>query len=424
MFQHPKMAHIYVGVDSHKNSHTAVYLNCFYEKLGEITVDATPSGFKKFLTQSEQYLQDGTTLAWGFEDVGAFGRSLVKFLLSENQLVKHVDANLVASERKAKNILNKTDSVDAECAGRVLINRFDKLPNATAEDKFWILRKLVTRRDLLVKSNTMVKNQFHSMIADNYPSYKKYFSTIDGISGLAFFEKYPSPSALKDVSVEDLTLFLKAVSKNRSGEKKATLILETVESDGVVLSEHQTTRDFTIVSIIQQIKHNKELIKLVEIEIKDFLPNFEYKLESAKAIDAVTSASFIVQIGDISRFKTSASLAKYAGVAPVVHSSGNSSVNYANERGNRKLNQLFFQLAIRSALPVGRGRTLVNPILHEYYLKKMADGKTKKQAIKCVMRRLVDIIWRLMKDGRDYINPDPAPAPPKENVDTNTKKAS
>ena len=423
MFQHPKMAHIYVGVDSHKNSHTAVFLNCFYEKLGEITLDSTPSKFKDFLKQAEQYLQDGTTLAWGFEDIGAYGRSLVKFLLSENQLVKHVDANLVASERKAKNILNKTDSVDAECACRVLINRFDQLPNAMAEDKFWILKKLVTRRKLLVKSNTMAKNQFHSMIADNYPSYQKYFSVVDGSSGLAFFEKYPSPVHLENETVEELTLFLKDISKNRSGEKKATLILETVENDGVVLSDYQSARDFAIVSIIQQMKHNKELVKAVDAEIKQFLTHFDYPLDFIKGIDAITSASLIVEIGDISRFKKPASLAKYAGVAPVTHSSGNSAVNYANERGNRALNQLFFQLAIRSALPIGRGRTLVNPIFHDFYLKKIAEGKTKKQALKAVQRRLVNIVWRIMKDGKEYINPEPMPAPPKE-VDGKTKKAS
>jgi len=417
MFVHPKMAYTYVGIDSHKSTHTAVYLNCFFEKLGEITIDATPSGFKDFLKQSEQqYLQDGTTFAWGLEDVGAYGRSLVKFLLSENQLVKHVDANLVANERNAKNIVNKNDSIDAECAGRVLINRFDRLPFATAEEKYFVLGKLVARRNLIVKSHTMAKNQLHSMIADHYPSYKKYFSEVDGAAALAFFEKYPSPSTLENVTVEDLTLLLKRASKNRTGEEKATLILETAKSDGVLLSGFQSIQGMTIVSIVQQLKMGKEQAKHFEAEIKKFLTHFNYPLNFIKGIDVITSASLIVEIGDINRFKTPASLAKYAGVAPVTHSSGDSSVDYANERGNRKLNKIFAELAIRSALPVGRGRTLVNPIFHEYYLKKLADGKTKKQALKCVQRRLVNIIWRVMKDGKEYINPDPAPAPPKENV--------
>ena len=114
----------------------------------------------------------------------------------------------------------------------------------------------------------------------------------------------------------------------------------------------------------------------------------------------------IAEIGDISRFKNASALAKYSGVAPVTHSSGMGAVDYANERGNRKLSEIFFRLAVASALPVGKDKTLLNPTFHDYYNKKISEGKTKKQALKCVQRRLVNIIFRIMKDGSEYINPE------------------
>jgi len=87
-----------------------------------------------------------------------------------------------------------------------------------------------------------------------------------------------------------------------------------------------------------------------------------------------------------------------------------SAVEYANERGNRKLSEIFFRLAVASALPVGKERTLLNPIFHEYYNKKISEGKTKKQALKSVQRRLVNIVFRVMKDGTEFINPPMAKA--------------
>jgi len=93
---HPKMRYTYVGIDSHKDTHTAVFLNCFYEKLGELTFSTTPSDFPRFLEDAGKLLYEGTEFAFGFEDISAYGRSLVKFLANQGKLVKHVNAALVA----------------------------------------------------------------------------------------------------------------------------------------------------------------------------------------------------------------------------------------------------------------------------------------------------------------------------------------
>jgi len=44
-------------------------------------------------------------------------------------------------------------------------------------------------------------------------------------------------------------------------------------------------------------------------------------------------------------------------------------------------------------------------VFAEYYKKKISEGKAKKQVIKCVMRRLVNIIYRVMKEKEEYRNP-------------------
>jgi len=205
---HPKMAWTYAGVDSHKATHTIVLINCFFEKLGEITISSAPSGFDAFYEEVQKYCLEGTKIAWGFEDTASYGRTLVRYLVDKGELVKHCDATIVAAERNAKSILNKNDSVDAECAARVLLNRFDQLPIANQEEKYFILKTLVTRRSTIARMLYIGRRQLHSYIYENYPSFKKFFSPINGKGELNFFEAYPSPLVLQNETVDLLTEFL------------------------------------------------------------------------------------------------------------------------------------------------------------------------------------------------------------------------
>ena len=300
---------------------------------------------------------------------------------------------------------DKTDSHDAECCAKVLINEFDKLPNANPQDKFWTLSTLVTRRNGITKNNVGVKNSLHHLLAENYPHYKTFFSSIIRDSALAFYEAYPAPHYLENVTVEALAEFLHSASKGRLSTTKASLILQTIQRDKVPKTEYQDTRDFNIRSLIRQIKGNLSELVAIDVEIEKLLTHFDYPLTSIKGIDTLTAAKLISEIGDIRRFKSAKALAKYSGVSPVTYASGMTKLQMANERGNRKLNEIFYRVALTSVMPIGSKGALINPIFRDYYLKKISEGKLKSQALKCVMRRLVNIIYKVMKEQRSYENP-------------------
>ena len=403
---HPELTRTYVGCDSHQNTHTFVFLTCFHKKLGEITVGSAPSEFPKFLKQAKKYLQPGTQFVFAFEDCSAYGRAFVKFLVERGYLVKHANAVLVAGMRSTSTASDKTDSHDAECCAKVLINEFDKLPHANPQDKYWTLSTLVTRRNGITKNNVGVKNSLHHLLAENYPHYKTFFSSIIRNSALAFYEAYPAPHYLDNVTVETLAEFLHSASKGRLSTTKATLILQTVERDKVQSTEYQDTRDFNIRSLIRQIKSNLAELAAIDCEIEKMLAHFDYPLTSIKGIDTLTAAKLISEIGDIRRFKNAKALAKYSGVSPVTFASGMTKLQMANERGNRKLNEIFYRIALTSVMPIGSKGALINPIFRDYYLKKISEGKLKNQALKCVQRRLVNIIFKVMKEQRPYINPE------------------
>ena len=406
---HPRMTRTYCGVDSHKDSHTIAFLNCFHEKLGEITIGSAPSEFSKFIKRAKKYLQPNTTFAFAFEDVSAYGRAFVKYLVEKGYLVKHADASKVATERGQ--VLHKTDSYDAECCARVLINQFDKLPDASPQDKYWVITNLVTRRNSIVKINVMVKNSLHGAIADNYPHYKKFFSAVIRDSALAFYERYPSPHHLENVSVEELTAFLHTASKGRLSKTKAETILKHVQRDKVQKSEYQDVQDFTVCSLVRQVKSNLAELAAIDEKIEKILTLFDYPLTTIKGVNSLTAAKIIAEIGDIRRFKNAKALAKYSGVSPVMYASGMSSLQMANARGNRKLNEIFFKIALTNITPIGKNDALLNPIFYTYYQKKISEGKTKNQAIKAVQRRLVNIVFSVMKHNRSYENPPMAYLP-------------
>jgi hypothetical protein len=124
-----------------------------------------------------------------------------------------------------------------------------------------------------------------------------------------------------------------------------------------------------------------------------------------KGVDFVTAAAITAEIGDIRRFTNADKLAKYAGCSPVSRSSGDTEKNLRNKYGNRRLYYIFQGIAARN-ISAGRNKNKpVNGLFYEYYHRKILQGKTSSQAIKAVTRRVINIVYGLMKSGKAYVHP-------------------
>lgn len=399
---HNRQNYLYVGVDLHKEHHTAVIINCWQEKLGEIQFDNKPSAFSKFLLEVETYVSAGITVVFGLEDVGGYGRALAKYLVDYEQVVKEVNPALSFLERKSHVTTQKSDSWDAECVARILINKLNQLPDAKPNDLFWSIQQLVSRRNALVKAQSALKNQLHIQLNHHYPSYKKFFSELDGKTALAFWQQYPSPFCLEGANIKQLTAFLLDVSNNTCSVKKASDILKLVKEDGQTMKEYQETRDFLVRSIVRDIEFKKKEMKYIERELKRLVNLLDYQLETMPGIELVTASALIAEIGDVRRFPNANKLARFAGIAPVYFGSGGKGKTHKSKQGNRALHALFYNLAVQQ-VQVAKGSKLPrNPVFHAYYQKKLKEGKTKGQALVCIMRRLVNIVYGMMKYKTAY----------------------
>lgn len=402
---HPKMKHIYVGVDLHKEKHVAVIIDCWYEKLGVIHFANKPAAFPAFVEQVGTYAMNGITPLFGLEDVNGYGRGLSVYLTDQGYTVKSVNPSLTNEKRMSNPQPKKNDTWDAETAAKVLFEQLYQLPDARPQDVYFSLKHCVNRRDSLVHEMTKIKKQLHNELSYHYPGYKTFFTDITGKTALAFWKEYPSPHRLKGVSEEGLAEFLRKYSNNGLSTRKAREILACIITDGDTTRGNQDVKDAMIVSYVRQVTFLQEEIATVEDSIRGLMKIVDYRLETMTGINLVTAADFVAQIGDVRRFKNADKLAKYAGIAPYENSSGNRENVKKSKLGDRHLHGLFYDLAIRQLAVTKGKREPRNPALLAYYQSKLEANKTKKQAVVCVMRKLVNIIYGMMKHKTAYIMP-------------------
>jgi len=391
-----KDEYIYIGMDIHKETHTAVLMDYMEKRIGEIEIKNNISGFKRLHAYVEK-LRKGLVPMYGLEDVTHYGRNLTIYLLENECIVKEVNSALSYMERMSYATTRKNDTWDSQCICSVLIRRQEILPEAKPLDYYWTMRYLVNRRSALIKATTKLVQQFHDQIQNVYPSYKGFFHEIECPTALAFYEEYPSPNHLKRVTNEELAEFLRVPSHNTCSTKRANEILEMVEKDSIREREYQYARNGALQSIVRTIRFNNEEMKRIEkIEAK-MLKELNYQLETMPGISTVTASALVAQIGDINRYKSADKLTSFAGVAPIYQGSAGKGKNYQNKNlGNRELYSVLYFLAIQQIYIDKKGKAR-NPEMRAYFDYKISKGKTKIQALICIMRKLIRIIYAMMK---------------------------
>jgi transposase len=133
-------------------------------------------------------------------------------------------------------------------------------------------------------------------------------------------------------------------------------------------------------------------------------------LTTMPGVGDVTAAKLMGRIGPIDGFKSANQLARHAGIAPRENSSGGIRRKWRSKSGDRQLNTTIHLIALNQ-IAVTRDGRLRCPIAHQYYQRKIAEGKTKLSARTCLTRRLCDIIFAMLRDRTPYKMPQPANGP-------------
>jgi transposase len=394
-----------VGIDPHRDTLEVVGIRFPEVMLIEEEFENTPAGQRALLERAREAASaHGLRLTFGVEDSGNYGYNLARYLVEQDCQVKEVNPRMTDRQRDFYG-QDKTDHLDALTTAAVVLRAYDRLPDVKpVREAVQATRKLSRYHEQLVKEQTAALNRLHNLLANQYPGYQSFFSDLNGATALAFWQTYPTPNHLEDVSVEELADFFYRKSNHRinhlASPEKAQFIMDSCKQ---VLPSNQSLLIETQARIIQDLARRlaqlKQSIEDVKAQLEITISATGQQLETFNGVSTVLAGVFIGETLSTERFDNDPNrFASYNGTAPAVKGSGQHYRHVANKWCNRRLKNAFHQLAINAAQH--------EPLSEEYYERLVEEkGMESNHAIKRLMRRLSDIVFAMMRDKTPY-DPD------------------
>jgi transposase len=284
---------------------------------------------------------------------------LERFLLLSGERVIRVATKLMADARRAARSRGKSDAIDAlAVAGAALREGPDALPAAQLAGSELDIRLLVDHRERLLRSRVAIDNDLLWHLHDLWPELK--------LPGSALVSKKWSTAIGRRLARAEQTARVRIARDELRRLRELTLAVDALEAE--------------IAALVTEVAPHL----LIE-------PGF----------GPLTAAKLIGEIAGATRFPTEARLARAAGVAPIPVSSGKTDRHRLDRGGNRQLNATIHRIAIT--------RARCHPETKAYLDRKRADGKTTREAIRCLKRHLTRRIWHLLQPP--HPGPETPPSP-------------
>ena len=331
---------VLIGVDPHKASLAVAAVD---EAAGELLERASFPQDRTGLRALERWAKRFPKRRWAMENAHGLGRHLAGRLVAAGECVVDVPPKLSAKVRVlSTGNTRKNDGLDA-LATALAASRNETLAAVDPEGSSEVLRLLSERREDLVAERTRALNRLHGLLRDLLPG---------GVAGKLSADR--AARILRSIRA-------RGCASDRLRRRLASEILRDVR-----------TLDRKISDLNRRIEAEVEASRTTLTEIFGIGP--------------ILAATILGTVGNVTRFPTKARFASYSGTAPVEASSGEVVRHRLSLAGNRKLNYALHMVATsqsRSNAPGG-----------SYYRKKMAEGKSSKEALRCLKRRVCDAVYR------------------------------
>jgi len=333
---------VMIGVDPHKGSHTAVALDEHEQLLSEVKVRSSSVQAARLVEWSGQWSER----TWAVEGAGGLGYLLAQQLLAAGEKVLDVPPKLAARVRVlSSGKVNKNDPNDARAVA-VAALRSPGVKPVAAEDHAGVLRVWAKRNNDLGRLRNKAACRLHSVLCDLVAG--GIGTEISAEAAERLLERVAPANALEAAKVELAT------------------------------------------ELIADVRHLDEQMAASKRRIAAAVKASGTTLTQLYGVGPVVAAMLIGYSGNIDRFANRDHYAAYTGTAPVKVSSGGRQIHRVSRRGNRQLNHALHIAAISQIRHPGtEGRT--------YYERKVAEGKTPKDAIRALKRRISDAVYRQLR---------------------------
>jgi len=401
---------LFVGIDVGSRDNTVHIMLPDGSKHSSFSVQNNLGGAKTISKRVVSVLADKSlpSVAIGIEATGVYGDNLMCFLREDGALGRFVrrlyvlNPKQVSKFKEAYSDLHKTDDVDAFVIADSL--RFGRINTAVYTDdyRYQALRNLTRARYCAVQNLTREKQRFmnHLFMKCSGLAQEKVFSDNFGAAALAVFEEFETPDDIVNMDIGELTSFIAEKGKNRSPRpSELAKAVQAAARGSYRLPKTVNDSVNQVLSIsVSSMRAIGAQIKALEKEIVRQFENIPNPLISIPGIGIVYSAGIIAEIGDINRFDSQARLAKYAGLAWSRHQSG--MFEGQNTRLIRSGNRFLKYYLCEAAFSLVR----CDAEFKRYYnLKyKEVNKYQHKRALALTARKLVRLVFRLLKDNRLY----------------------
>jgi transposase len=340
------MAVVMIGIDPHKASHTAVAIGAAEQSLGQLRVRASAVQAERLLGWARAWPER----AWAVEGAGGIGHLLAQQLLAAGERVLDVPPKLAARVRLlATGDTSKNDPNDARSVA-VAALRSPGVREVRQDDHAAVLKVWSKRHQDLGRARTQVACRLHQVLSELIPG---------GVPG--------------------------QITAGQAGQILAAI----TPAGAVAAARRELAAELT------------EDLRGIDARIRDTRKKTAAAVRAAGTsltglfgVGPVIAAAVIGDIRHVSRFPNRDHFAAYNGTAPIEVSSGGRKIYRLSRRGNRRLNHAIHMAAvtqIRYRHSPGRA----------YYDKKLAEGKTRKEALRALKRQVSDAIFAcLQADAR------------------------
>jgi transposase len=332
-----------IGVDTHRDSHTAATVNPAGAVQAELTVPAEMRGYRRLLDFAEQTA--GGRRCWAIEGTGSFGAGLTAFLLEGGERVVEIDR----PKRPARRNGAKSDQLDAVRAAREALTRKHL---AEPRQRGWreAVRVLLATRQGAITARTKAITHLKALLVS-------------------------APDQLREELRHHGTERLLArcarlrICATHDAEHGATMLaLRTTARRALALQSEADELDAQLLALIT-----------------DVAPD----LLAEPGVGPITAAQLLVAFSHHRRLRSEAAFAALGGAAPVPASSGQIVRYRLNRGGDRQLNRALHTIAIC--------RLRHDPVTQLYAARRAAEGKTPRDIKRCLKRYLARRLYRLLE---------------------------
>jgi transposase len=389
----------HLGIDVSKKTARYFILDEAGNKLKAFTLNNDKEALESLLERFKSLSISSNNLLVGIEATGGFWENIFSFLKDKGFDIVLLNPYNTNKFREALSKKAKTDDIDALIIAQ-LLRTGEYVQSQVAKENIQALRELTNLRYEFVKERKNLQRQVYSLLNITFPEYQKtVIAKPFSLASMAILEKFPTAKHLSQAKTKHIEKIVRSIVGNNFSIKNIQELIQTAKNS-IYSGRAAGARATTLRMLLHHIQKLSDSIEKLETEMKEILSPSDKdgsfpgeNLLSIKGVGDKTLAALLSYLGsDGSNFHDAKSAVGYVGFYPKIYQSGQTKKdNNISKRGPKVL---------RWALYMAAGASLRhNKEMRTLYHKKLSQGKTEKQALICVGKKLLQIALSLLKSG-------------------------